>query len=134
MQRSLYPLFQNQSSAFCCPLFSKSYLNPYFRINKITKQTYCLLSTILFLWISKRFISPELILNFLLNLYISPLLRKSFKVIVLRLLQIHLSVRKLNLFNFTHAPKKNSLPGFDHYPLGRQELSIPQEQQRERNM
>ena len=30
--------------------------------------------------------------------------------------------QKLNLFNFTHAPKQNSPPGFYHYPPGRQEL------------
>ena len=62
------------------------------------------------------------------SLYIPPWLRKRFKFIVLRLLQIHLWVKKLNLFNFTHAAKQNSAPGFDHYPPGRRELSIPPEQ------
>ena len=87
-----------------------------------SKQTYCRLSIIIFLWTPKGFISPWTFLNFLLNLYISPWLRKRFKFIVLRLLQIHLWVKKLNLFNFTHAPKQNSPPGFYHYPPGRQEL------------
>ena len=45
------------------------------------------------------------------SLYIPPWLRKRFKFIVLRLLQIHLWVKKLNLFNFTHAPSK-TLPQF----------------------
>ena len=36
--------------------------------------------------------------------------------------------QKLNLFNFTHAPKQNSPPGFYHYPPGRRELRIPPEQ------
>ena len=81
-----------------------------------SKQTYCQLPIIIFLWTPKGFISPESFLNFLLNLYIPPWLPKSFKFIVLRLLQIHLWVKKLNLFNFTHAPKQNSPPGFDHYP------------------
>ena len=89
-----------------------------------SKQTYCRISIIIFLWTPKGFISPESFLNFLQNLYISPWLRKSFKFIVLRLLQIHLWVKKLNLFNFTHAPKQNSPPGFYHYPPGRQELPI----------
>ena len=89
-----------------------------------SKQTYCRLSIIIFLWTPKGFISPWTFLNFLLNLYISPWLRKRFKFIVLRLLQIHLWVKKLNLFNFTHAPKQNSPPGFYHYPPGRQELPI----------
>ena len=72
--------------------------------------------------------SPEPFLNFLLNLYIPPWLRKSFKFTVLRLLQIHLWIKKLNLFVFTHAHKQNSPPGFYHYPLGRRELRIPSKQ------
>ena len=93
-----------------------------------SKQTYCQLPIIIFLWTPKGFISPESFLNFLLNLYIPPWLPKSFKFIVLRLLQIHLWVKKLSLFNFTHAPKQNSLPGFYHYSPGRRELPIPPEQ------
>ena len=83
-----------------------------------SKQTYCQLPIIIFLWTPKGFISPETFFNFLLNFYIPPQLRKCFKFIVLRLLQIHLGVKKLNLFNFTHAPKQNPPPGFYHYPLG----------------
>ena len=74
------------------------------------------------------FISPESFLNFLLNLYVSPWLPKSFKFILLRLLQIHLRVKKLNLFYFTYAPKQNSPPGFYHYPPGRRKLRITPEQ------
>ena len=91
------------------------------------KQTYCGLLIIIFLWTPKSFISPESFLNFLLNLYILPWLRK-FQIIELKLLQIHLWVKKLNLFNFTHASKQNSPPGFYHYPPGRRELPIPLEQ------
>ena len=47
---------------------------------------------------------------------------------MLRLLQIHLWVKKLNLFNFTHAPKQNSSPGVYHYLPGRREFRIPPEQ------
>ena len=72
--------------------------------------------TLIFLWTRKGFISPESFLNFFLNLYIPPWLQKSFKFIVLRLLQIHLWVKKINLFNFTRARKQNSPPGFYHYP------------------
>ena len=36
----------------------------------------------MFIWTPKGFISPESFLNFFLNLYISPWLRKSFKFIV----------------------------------------------------
>ena len=67
-------------------------------------------------------------LNFFQSLYILPWLQKSFKFIVLRLLQIHLWVKKLSLFIFTHAPKQNSPSGFYHYPTGKRELSIPFEQ------
>ena len=43
-------------------------------------------------------------------------------------MQIHLWVKKLNLFIFTHAPKQNSPPGFYHYPPERWELPVPAEQ------
>ena len=79
-----------------------------------------------FPWTPREFISPEFFLNFFLNLYSPPWSHKSFKVP--RLLQIHLWVKKLNLFIFNHAPKQNSLPGFYHYPPGRWELPIPPEQ------
>ena len=79
-----------------------------------------------FPWTSREFISPEFFLNFFLNLYSPPWSHKSFKVP--RLLQIHLWVKKLNLFIFNHAPKQNSLPGFYLYPPGRRELPIPPEQ------
>ena len=46
---------------------------------------------------------------------------------MLRLLQIHLGLKKLNLFNFSHASKLNSAPGFYHYSPGRRELLIPAE-------
>ena len=41
---------------------------------------------------------------------------------------MHLWVKKLNLLNFTHAPKQNSPPGFYLYPPGRPELPLPPEQ------
>ena len=117
MQRCLFPLFQNQSPTFCCPLLGQDQQN--------NKQTSCRLSIIIFLWTPKGFISPEYFLNFLLNLYIPPWLRKSFKLIVLRL---HLWVKILNLFNFTYAPKQNYPPGFYHYRPCRRELPIHPEQ------
>ena len=56
----------------------------------------------IFPWTPKGFTSPESFLNFLLNLYIPPWLRKSFKqnlrLIVLRLLQIH--VWRLSMWQF----------------------------------
>ena len=74
------------------------------------------------------FISPESFLIFFLNLYIWPWLQKIFKFRVLRLLQIHLWVKKLNLLNFTHALKQHSPPGFYHYPPGRYKFPIPPKQ------
>ena len=124
MQRCLYPLFQNQSSHFLLSSLFWKLSQPLGQDQQNSKQTYCQLSIIIFLWTPKSFISPESFLNFLVSLHIPQWLPKSFKFIVLRLLQIHLWVKKLNLFNFTHAPKQNSPPGFYHYPPGRQELPI----------
>ena len=115
MQRCLYPLFQNQSSHFLLSSFFWKLSQPLGQDQQNRKQTYCQLLIIIFLWTPKGFISPEPFLNFFLNLIISPWLQESFKFTVLRLLQIHLWVKKLNLFNFTHAPKQNSPPDFYHY-------------------
>ena len=131
-------LYQNQPPIFCCPLFFENYLNPQAMINKMVNkhtvnyhpspsQLVSRIHTLIFLWTPKGFISPESFLNFFLNLYIPPWLRKSFKIIVLRLLQIHLWVKKLNLFIFIHVPKQNSPPGSYNYPPGRREWPISPE-------
>ena len=83
---------------------------------------------LIYLWTLKGFIRSESSLNFFLNLYILLWLQKSFKFMVLRLLQINFWVKKLNLFIFTHAPKQNFPPGFYHYPPGRRESPIPHKQ------
>ena len=129
MQRCLYPLFQNQSPHFLLsPLFWKL-SQPLDQDQQNSKHTHSRLPIIILLWTPKGFISPESFLNFFLNLCIPPWLRKSFKFLVLRLLQIHLWVKKLNLLIFTHAQlQQNSPPGFYDYPLGRRELPIPSEQ------
>ena len=96
VQRCLYSLFQNNPPP---PLFA---LLSFLKIISTLRpdqdqqnsiQTYCQLPITIFLWTPKCFISPESFLNFLLNLYIPPWLPKSFKFIVLRLLQIGLWVR-----------------------------------------
>ena len=114
VQRCLYPLFQNQSLHFLLLYLFGKLSQPLGQVQQNIKQIHCQLPIIIFLWTPKGFISPESFLNFLLNLYIPP--------------QIHLWVKKLNLLNFTHAPKQNSPPGFYHYPSGRRKLSIPPEQ------
>ena len=80
--------------------------------------------TLIFLWTPKRFISPESFLNFFLNLYIPPWFQKCFKLIVLRILQIHLWIKKMNLFIFTHAPNQNPPPDFYHNSPCRKKLPI----------
>ena len=87
----------------------------------------------MFLWTPEGFVSQESFLNLFLNLYIPLWLRKTFKFMVLRLLQIHLWVKKLNLFIFTHILRQNSPshphppipPGICHSPPVRRELPIP---------
>ena len=54
---------------------------------------------------------------------------EKFQSYSVKIIAIHLWVKKLNLFIFNHVPKQNSLPGFYHYPPGRRELPIPPEQQ-----
>ena len=76
------------------------------------------------LWVSKGFISPEFFLNFFQNLEIPQWLRKNFNLWCYHYLLINLWLKKLNLFIFIHAPKKNSAPGFDNYHSDRRKLSI----------
>ena len=65
--------------------------------------------TLIFLWTPKRFISPESFLNFFLNLYIPPWFQKCFKLIVLRILQIHLWIKKW-ICSFLLMPQIRTLP------------------------
>ena len=94
-------------------------------------QFFSRIHAVIFLWACKGFISPKSFLNFFLNFYLySTMFVRNLIVylIVLRLLQIHLWVKKLNLFFFNHALKKNSPPGFYYYLPGRREFPIPPEQ------
>ena len=114
--------FKINSPIFCCPLFSENYHNPQVRINKIINkhtvdyhpspsQLISRIQPLIFLWTPKWFISPEPFLIFFLNLYIPPLLRKSFKFIVLNtfIVQIHFWVKKLN-FSFLLGRPRKTLP------------------------
>ena len=65
--------------------------------------------TLIFLWTPKGFISPESFLNFFLNLYIPPWLWKSFKVIVLRLLQ-YICESKNWICSFLIMPPSKTFP------------------------
>ena len=78
------------------PSFFEEYLKPQVRINKTvnkhtvnylpsTSQLTSRIFLVKFMWTTTGFISPEF-LNFSLNLYIPPWLRKNFKLMVLRLL------------------------------------------------
>ena len=53
---------------------------------------------------------------------------EKFQSYSVKIIEIHLWVKKLNLFIHNHATKQNSPPGFYHYPPGRPELPIPPEQ------
>ena len=116
---------QNQSPQFLLSSLFQKLSQPLGQDQQNNKQIYCQLAITIFLRAFKGF--PEPFLNFLQNLYNPPWLQKSYKFLLLRLLQIHLWVKKLNLFNFTHAPKQSSSPGFYHYPQNRQELPISPE-------
>ena len=70
-------------------------------------------------------------MSFFLNLNIPPRLRKSFKFVVLRLLEntfMSQNLFILNLFIFTHVFKQNSPPGSYNYPTCGRKLPIPVEQ------
>ena len=62
-----------------------------------------------FLWNPKGFISPEFSFNFFLNLSTTPWLRKSFKFMVLRLLETTYVTQKLNLLIFIYSPRQKEI-------------------------
>ena len=108
-------LFQNQSPIFCCRLFSENYLNPHARIKKIVNkhtvhyhpspsQLTSRIHTLMFLWKPKGFISPESFLNFFLNLYVPPWLRKSFKFSVTIIANTFVS-QKIESVHFYSCPQ-----------------------------
>ena len=106
--------FKTNAPIFCCPLFFEPQVNPQVRVNKmVNKHTYQpsssqLISRIhppIFLWTSKGFITPESFLNFFLNLYIPQWLRKSFKVMVLRLPANTFVSQKIESDNFYSCPQ-----------------------------
>ena len=68
----------------------------------------------------------RIFLEFFLTPVYSIMVAEKFQIYSVKLLQIHLWVKNLNLFIFTHGPK-NCPPDY-HYPPGRWELPIPPEQ------
>ena len=83
VQRCLYPLFQIQSPYFLLSSLFWKLSQSLGQDQQNSKQIYCQVPIIIFLWTVKGFICPEYLLNFLMNLYIPPWLRKSFKFIML---------------------------------------------------
>ena len=119
---------KNNCPFFCCPLFFK-YLNPRVRINKIIakEQTVdyhtnpsVLTSSIhifIFLWTPQGFISPEHLLNFLVNVYAPTWLAFS------RLLENAFANQKMILVIFAHASKAKLSSRFLSPPLRQREIT-----------
>ena len=108
MQRCLYPLFQNQSPHFLLSSLFWKLSQPLGQDQQNSKQTYCRLP-IIFVSIPKGFslqilswISPEPVY--------SAMVAESFKFIVLRLLQIHLWIKKF--VHFYSCPQAKLSPRF----------------------
>ena len=91
---------------FCFPLFFEECLNPPVRINRnVNEHTVdyhpsptvltSRIQSLIFPWTPNGFIFPEYFLNFFTTLYIPPWLRKSFKFIVLRLLENTFVIQKI---------------------------------------
>ena len=97
VQRCLNHIFQNQQILlFYLSFFSKDFLNPQVRINKIIKkysvdyrpfltELTSRTHSLIFLQSFYGFLSPESLLNFVLNLYVPPCLGNIFNFMVSRL-------------------------------------------------
>ena len=93
-----FPYFKINDPIFCCPLFFEEPLCPQVRINKMVSEhtvnyhprpseLTSRIHPLILQWTPKWFMSPEYFLNFFSNLQIPPWLQKSFKFMVLRLLE-----------------------------------------------
>ena len=78
--------------------------------NPISSQLISRMHPLIFLWTPKGFISSESFLNFFLNLYIPPWLRKSFIFIVLRLLANIFVSQKIESVHFYSCSPSKTLP------------------------
>ena len=96
---------------FCCFLFFKECLNTQVRINEIVNkhtldnhpspsELALWIHPLIFLRTSEGFISPEYFLNFFQNLYIIAWLQKSFKFMLLRLLENTFLNQKIETVHF----------------------------------
>ena len=96
--RGAYNPYFKINASICCFTFLEECFIPQVRITKMANEHTVdyhpspseftsRIHSGLFLWTPKGFISPEYFLNFLSNLYIPPWLQKSFKFMVLRLLE-----------------------------------------------
>ena len=97
------------------------YLNPHVSINKmvnkhtvnyhpslseLTSRIHCLI----FPWVPEGFTAPKYFLNFFSNLYISLWFQKSFKFIMLRLLEDTFLSQKIESVHFCSCPKAKFSP------------------------
>ena len=100
------------------------YLNPQVRINKMVNEhnvyyhrspseSTSRIHPLIFIWTPKGFVfSPQYFLNFFSNLYIAPWLQKSFKLMVLRLLEIVFVSQKIKPVHFYVCPQTEISPKF----------------------
>ena len=126
----LSPKKQQESRNFpeiCMKFFSDicmKYLNPQVRINKMLNEhnvyyhrtpseSTSRIDPLIFIWTPKGFVfSPQYFLNFFSNLYIAPWLQKSFKLMVLRLLEIVFVSQKIKPVRFYLCPQTEISPKF----------------------
>ena len=80
--------------------------------SELTSRIYHLI----FLWTPKGFISPEYFFIFFLSLYITPWLRKSFNLMLLRSPENTFVSQKIESAYFYSCPKQNSSPGSYPFP------------------
>ena len=113
---------KSTSPLSCCPIFSKEYLNPKVRINKVVNQNsvnYCTspsgltsrIHPLIFLTTPVGFISLQKVyLVFSQTCIFQHKCRKFSNLQFSAYWKIHLQVKKLNLRIFNHAPLGRSLP------------------------
>ena len=116
MHRVAYiPYFKINVPIFCCFTYFEECLN---LRSGSTNFDYCpspseltsRIHPLIFLWTLKAFISPGYFLNFISNLYISPCLQKSFKFMVIILLENTFLSQKIESGHFYSCPQSELSP------------------------
>ena len=139
MQRYPCPHFNINAPIFYCPLSFEEYLNSQVRINKLLNEhtvdqhtspseLTSRIHPLIFLQTPKRFFSPEYILNFFSNLYLTMVAEK-FQIYDVKTTSKYICESKNSICSFLLMFSSKTLPQIlITTPISRRKVAIPPKQ------